>query len=64
MFTNRTANNSHTLMANIGEAEIIKPILVGMNKRFYNVDRHSDVNAVISIAAMYADKAISKETHK
>lgn len=51
-------------MANIGEAEMIEPILIGIIKSFLNVDRNTHVNAVISMAANYAVNAISKETHK
>jgi hypothetical protein len=39
-------------------------ILVIMNKPFHNLDRNAGVNTVISMATIYADKAIAKEIYK
>ena len=59
-----SANISYKLMATIGEAEVIGPILVGMNKPVHILDRNADVNAVVSMAAICADEANAKERHK
>jgi len=59
-----SANISYKLMATIGEAEVIGPILVGMNKPVHILDRNADANAVVSMAAICADEANAKERHK
>jgi malate dehydrogenase (oxaloacetate-decarboxylating)(NADP+) len=44
----------------MGEAEVIGPILVGMNKPVHILDRSADVNDVVSMTAICADEALAK----
>jgi malate dehydrogenase (oxaloacetate-decarboxylating)(NADP+) len=50
----QSANISYKLMAKLGNAEAIGPILVGMNKPIFVLQQNSDVNDVVNIAAMTA----------
>jgi malate dehydrogenase (oxaloacetate-decarboxylating)(NADP+) len=52
-----SANISYKLMASLGGAEVIGPILVGMNKPVHIMDRNADVNDMVSMAAICADEA-------
>jgi malate dehydrogenase (oxaloacetate-decarboxylating)(NADP+) len=54
------ANICYKLMSKMGEAEVIGPILVGMNKPVHILDRSADVNDVVSMAAICADEALAK----
>ncbi len=49
-----SANTAYKLMARVGGAEAIGPILVGMNKPVYVLQQNSDVNDVVNMAAITA----------
>lgn len=49
-----SANIAYKLMARLGNAEAIGPILVGMNKPVFVLQQNSDVNDVVNMAAIAA----------
>ncbi|MEK6580340.1 MAG: NADP-dependent malic enzyme [Bdellovibrionota bacterium] len=50
----QSGNIAYKLMARMGGAEAIGPILVGMNKPVFVLQQNSDVNDVVNMAAMCA----------
>jgi malate dehydrogenase (oxaloacetate-decarboxylating)(NADP+) len=50
----QSANVAYKLMAQVGNAEAIGPILVGMNKPVFVLQQNSDVNDVVNMAAITA----------
>jgi malate dehydrogenase (oxaloacetate-decarboxylating)(NADP+) len=50
----QSGNIAYKLMARIGSAEAIGPILVGMNKPVFVLQQNSDVNDVVNMAALTA----------
>jgi malate dehydrogenase (oxaloacetate-decarboxylating)(NADP+) len=50
----QSANVTYKLMAQVGNAEAIGPILVGMNKPVFVLQQNSDVNDVVNMAAITA----------
>lgn len=70
----QSGNIAYKLMARLGQAEVIGPILVGMNKPAYVLQQNSDVNDVVNMAAICAmdiqirrkraDRAADKERAK
>lgn len=50
----QSGNIAYKLMARLGQAEVIGPILVGMNKPAYVLQQNSDVNDVVNMAAICA----------
>jgi malate dehydrogenase (oxaloacetate-decarboxylating)(NADP+) len=50
----QSANVAYKLMAQVGQAEAIGPILVGMNKPVFVLQQNSDVNDVVNMAAITA----------
>ena len=48
------ANTAYKLMARVGGAEAVGPILVGMNKPISVLQQNSDVNDVVNMAAITA----------
>lgn len=53
----QSGNISYKLMQRIGEAELIGPILIGMNKPVLVLQRGCDVNDVVNMAAITAMEA-------
>jgi malate dehydrogenase (oxaloacetate-decarboxylating)(NADP+) len=49
-----SANIAYKLMARVGGAESIGPVLVGMNKPVFVLQQNSDVNDVVNMAAITA----------
>ena len=49
-----TANVAYQLMARLGQAEAIGPILIGMNKPVFVLQQNSDVNDIVNMAAITA----------
>ena len=67
-----SANTAYKLMARVGGAEAVGPILIGMNKPVSVLQQNSDVNDVVNMAAITAmeiqlrkgaQKSPSKNTH-
>jgi malate dehydrogenase (oxaloacetate-decarboxylating)(NADP+) len=50
----QSGNIAYKLMARLGNAEAIGPILVGMNKPVFVLQQNSDVNDVVNMAAITA----------
>ena len=50
----QSGNIAYKLMARMGSAEAIGPILVGMNKPVFVLQQNSDVNDVVNMAAITA----------
>ncbi|MGK5086092.1 NADP-dependent malic enzyme [Bdellovibrionota bacterium FG-2] len=50
----QSGNIAYKLMARLGQAEAIGPILVGMNKPVFVLQQNSDVNDVVNMAAITA----------
>lgn len=50
----QSGNIAYKLMARLGSAEAIGPILVGMNKPVFVLQQNSDVNDVVNMAAITA----------
>jgi malate dehydrogenase (oxaloacetate-decarboxylating)(NADP+) len=49
-----SANTAYKLMARVGGAEAIGPVLVGMNKPVFVLQQNSDVNEIVNMAAITA----------
>ena len=50
----QSGNIAYKLLAKMGPAEAIGPILVGMNKPVFVLQQNSDVNDVVNMAAITA----------
>lgn len=50
----QSGNIAYKLLARLGDADVIGPILVGMNKPVFVLQQNSDVNDVVNMAAIAA----------
>ncbi len=57
----QSGNIAYKLMARLGNAEAIGPILVGMNKPVFVLQQNSDVNDVVNMAAIAAMEIHSRK---
>lgn len=56
-----SANIAYKLLMRVGEAEAVGPILVGINKPVYILERDAGVQEIVNMAAMCADEVLEKE---
>lgn len=56
-----SANIAYKLLMRIGDAEAVGPILVGINKPVYILERDAGVQEIVNMAAICADEAIDKD---
>jgi malate dehydrogenase (oxaloacetate-decarboxylating)(NADP+) len=57
-----SANIAYKLLLSIGGAEYIGPIMMGLNKPVYVLERTADVSEIVSVAALCADEASKNDT--
>ncbi|MGZ3689518.1 MAG: phosphate acyltransferase, partial [Bdellovibrionota bacterium] len=57
-----SGNIAYKLVARLGQAEAIGPILVGMNKPIFVLQQNSDVNDVVNMAAIAAMEIHSRKS--
>jgi malate dehydrogenase (oxaloacetate-decarboxylating)(NADP+) len=60
----QSGNIAYKLMARMGGADAIGPILVGMNKPVFVLQRGSDVNDIVNMAAITAMEILHCRTQK